>query len=425
MLLTQVQSFFWAFSSRNPPPLPYSRAYLSTLLFHPTNNLATLFQSELRSLVLTASPVLDPINWTLSPPLNPQVSKDKRINLAQLIDEFTERANQTYSDIWIALGQNRCRLRRLLCHVLQGLDQLQSDASSIDEELQMLNHAMGQDNETLDYPLTTWTYHKKLLIMEKVILLGFEQDIYIPDEFAGQYHFLSIIASTRSRLLTTISTHLDTRCRVLVTSEGQTPRAASVMEAANYIDSLLAESIGIFELSAALCSFYTILLYTKLLPEINRPFSTPELRYELRMKPFLILSPAEVPPFEKFKEAVMPYGPYHEPDPRFAHDLCDPDSVLWTELAERIKSAKTSFAQLKGFGAKGAKAVGVEKVWSKDVQGLLASCIALGVAVAGVKAAIGDGFWGEKEVGIKVEVPEMGTGKRYAEAWVVGKVGKL
>jgi hypothetical protein len=62
-------------------------------------------------------------------------------------------------------------------------------------------------------------------------------------------------------------------------------------------------------------------------------------------------------------------------------------------------------------------------VWTKDVQSALASCIALGVAIAGVKSAVTkktEGF----ELGAKVEVPESGAGKRYAEGWVVVKVLK-
>jgi N-alpha-acetyltransferase 35, NatC auxiliary subunit len=282
--------------------------------------------------------------------------------------------------------------------------------------------AMGREEETITFPLTTWTYHKKLWVIEKVILLGFEQDIYIPDEYAGQYHFLSLMSSTRTSLLTTISTHLDNRYRFLISSEGQTPRAANVMEAANHIDSLMAESIGIHELSSALRDFYMLLLYTKLIRQPNRPCGTPELRYELRMRPFLNLSPSEVPTFEDFSADVMPYGPFDEPNDQFEKHIRDPKSELWTKLDEKVKAAKESFAQLKSFGAKGAKAMGVEKAWAKDIQGLLASCIALGVAVAGVKDAVKNATGGD--LGIKAEIPEIGSGKRYAEGWAVAKVVK-
>jgi hypothetical protein len=46
------------------------------------------------------------------------------------------------------------------------------------------------------------------------------------------------------------------------------------------------------------------------------------------------------------------------------------------------------------------------------------------VAVAGVKEAVGK--MGEDwRLGVKVEVPESGGGKRYAEGWVVVRVVKM
>lgn len=37
------------------------------------------------------------------------------------------------------------------------------------------------------YPLSTWVYHQKLQVMEAIVQLGFELDIYLPDELAGMY----------------------------------------------------------------------------------------------------------------------------------------------------------------------------------------------------------------------------------------------
>jgi hypothetical protein len=175
-------------------------------------------------------------------------------------------------------------------------------------------------------------------------------------------------------------------------------------------------------LSLALARVYIILLYLGALPIPKRPFSTEQLRYELRMKPFLSLQPPEVPPFEDFKEHTQPYGAYNAPNDTFKGELSNPDFPLWAEIDSSIKAAKESFTELKKLGAKAAKADGVEKAWSKDVQSALASCIALGVAVAGVKDAVVRN--GIAEVRVKAEVPEGGVGKRYAEGWVVVRVLK-
>ena len=37
------------------------------------------------------------------------------------------------------------------------------------------------------FPLSSWAYHTKLRQMEWIIQMGFELDVYQPDELAGMY----------------------------------------------------------------------------------------------------------------------------------------------------------------------------------------------------------------------------------------------
>ncbi|KAH4132658.1 hypothetical protein HBH47_011080 [Parastagonospora nodorum] len=420
----EYQSFLWYFASRSPQPLAYARSYLATLLFHPDvlQSPISLPLADIRTLVFPSSPVLDPSNWAYSPPRNPMLPKPPRLQLAMLIDEFVDRSGSPYMDLWVALGQNRCRLRRMLTHVIAAWDMLQGDAAAVDEDINAAATELQIADQVLTFSLSTWTYHKKLWMIEKIILLGFEQDIYLPDEFAGMYLFLSLIATRRKELLKKVEAHYVARASELFQSR-RLRDAQDVDDATPYIDSLLAEVEGIASLSLALARFNIVLLYLGLLPMPKRPFGTEELRYELRMKPFLSLQPPEVPPFADFKEHTQPYGAYFSPVDAFKADLLDAKSELWTEIDSSLKGAKEAFAEYKKLGARAAKTEGVEKAWAKDVQSVLASCIALGVAVAGVKDAVmkaGEGGG----VGVKIEVPESGAGKRYAEGWVVVKVAK-
>lgn len=422
----EYQSFLWQFASRSPAPLPYSRQYLATLLFHPDvlQSSVSLPLADVKSLVFPSSPILDPINWTLSPPRGNMMPKPPRVQFAMLVDEFVDSCGQPYMDLWVALGQNRCRLRRMLTHVIIGWDMLQADASLFDTNVQQAAEELGIADQVLEFSLSTWTYHKKLWMIEKIILLGFEQDLYLPDEFAGMYLFLSLIATRRKELLKRIEAHYLARGSQLLQARNLRD-AQEVGDASPYLDSLLAEAEGIASLSLALARFYITLLYLGLLPIPKRPFSTEELRYELRMKHFLALQPPEVPPFADFKAHTQPYGAYAAPDPSFGVDLRNDKSELWTEVDGNLKSAKEAFGELKKLGARAARAEGVEKAWAKEVQSQLASCIALGVAVAGVRDAVGKrGGEDEKALGLKIEVPESGAGKRYAEGWVVVKVVK-
>ncbi|KAF2731433.1 Mak10-domain-containing protein [Polyplosphaeria fusca] len=416
----EYQSFLWAFASRKPTPLPYSRSYLCTLLFQESS--VSIPLSDLKSLVFPCSTILDPSNWALSPPRNPMMPKPHRLRLAHLIDEFVERAGQAYLDFWTALGQNRCRLRRMLNHVIIGWDQLQHDAGFVDDDLMRVVGEMGIQDQVIPFPLTTWTYHKKLWMIEKIVLLGFEQDIYLPDEYAGMYLFLSSVSRRRNALLQTVLDHFHDRRSALLHSDAHAD-AQEVQDGAQYITSLLHEASGIRDLSLALSGFYTTLLYLRLIPRPTRPFSTPQLRDELRMKPFLTLTPQEMFPFPDLQAQILPYGAYDAPDSRLWEDLRGEE--YWRDIEGHIKGAKEAFAQVKKLGAKAARAGGVEGAWGKEVQGVLASCVALGVEVAGVRRAVGWGEGGEGEVRTKVKVEIPGEGGRYSGGWVVGRVGRL
>ena len=106
---------------------------------------------------------------------------------------FPVNTVQDYSDFFRSLCQNRCRIRRTLCHVMQAFEYLQIDAESIDSDLQALTDQTPVFDPDLGnqplyhYPLSSWTYYQKLRQMEWIVQLGFEQDIYLPDELASMY----------------------------------------------------------------------------------------------------------------------------------------------------------------------------------------------------------------------------------------------
>ncbi|KAF1952010.1 amino-acid N-acetyltransferas-like protein subunit Mak10 [Byssothecium circinans] len=430
----EYQSFLWTFASRAPTPLPYSRSYLSNILFHPDilNSPVSLPLQDTKSLVFPSpTTILDPTNWTLSPPLNPLAPKPPRLQLALLIDEFIDRTGQPYIDLWIALGQNRCRLRRMLTHVVAAWDMLQSDAAMIDDDIHTICQTLVHSStESIRNPLSTWVYTKKLWMIEKILLLGFEQDIYLPDEFAAMYHFLSLLSAKRAKLLHSCLDH-------------GTRRIAPLLQARNFDDATdtegniafidaefhLASAIAAF--ARALQRFYTVLLYLGVLPVPKRSCAREELRYELRMKPFLSLHPVEVPPFEEFRDKVLPYGAYDSPSPSLVTELRNPESGVWKDIDAALKEAREGFARVKKYGARACRAGGVEEAWEMEVKGLLASCVSLGLGVAGVRVAVEGvreevGVEGLREaLGIKVEIPAAGEGGRYSEGWVVGKVVKV
>jgi hypothetical protein len=310
----------------------------------------------------------------------------------------------------------------MLTHVIIAWDMLQQDAVFVDADLVAYALQLNISVEVMNGPLQTWVYIKKLWMIEKVIVLGFEQDIYLPDEHAGMYYFLSLMAAKRKDALHRCVEHNNDRVGQLLQSV-RFEDAQNTSEKLTFIDSELQQATGTSAFAKALHGFYTIANYLRLLPLPNRPFSTEQLRYELRMKPFLSLQPPEVPPFEEFQAAVRPYGSYSDIQPSFYDDLRQDDSKLWSDIDTSLKAAKDAFAKAKRYGAKESRAGGVEQAWNKETQGMLTSCIALGVAVAGLKSALKDIEPGSR-VQVKVEVPPARADKRYVEGWVVAKIVK-
>ena len=89
--------------------------------------------------------------------------------------------------------------------------------------------------------------------MEWVVQLGFEQDIYLPDELAGMYSWLSMIATARIELLEIILPILKQRSLRFV-KERKSEKAAKVDATIAHVNSLLADVKGTEALSGALCT---------------------------------------------------------------------------------------------------------------------------------------------------------------------------
>ena len=109
--------------------------------------------------------------------------------------------------------QNRCRIRRNFAQSIAILDNMQAVAEEVDSDILAIassgDPAFSRPEPSQFYPISAWVFHHKLRVMEQTVQLGFELDIYLPDEFARMYSFLAHLAQTRSTHLEPVSyTHL-------------------------------------------------------------------------------------------------------------------------------------------------------------------------------------------------------------------------
>ncbi|KAK8191131.1 Mak10 subunit, NatC N-terminal acetyltransferase-domain-containing protein [Phyllosticta capitalensis] len=401
----EILTFIWAFNSRKPQPLAYSRACLSNLVFGNADEMyEELIRRDIADLTLCNDPILDPVNWTIELSPNPLIPSDNRAVMAEIINTFTAKAVPAFLDFWTSLCQNRCRTRRLLCHNLITFHNLQLDTEVLDQRL----HAISTG--CLQYPLTSWAYHQKLRIMEWVVQLGFEQDIYLPDEYAGMYFWLSTISSERANLLQRILSSIrEQHATVLDTPSTAPPCLLSTITA---IESALYTARATAALAEALSDIYQLLLYLRAVPLPTRPFGSAALRFELRMKPFLGIDTPQLPLPDKFEEEIQPFGPWNWWDApasadaaaaaaaasqhegaednvdgeeastvnngltRPLSDICD---LLSRDIAKLIPSAKAHFTAAKELGPTAARAESAAQCWEREHVASMRACVRVGL----------------------------------------------
>ncbi|KAF2097503.1 Mak10-domain-containing protein [Rhizodiscina lignyota] len=411
-----LRSFLFAFSARKPEPLPYARSCVSEgVLARVELHFVDLFRKDLELLVLPDSVVLDPINWTIEAPLSS--TPNPRYEMAQLIDSFTSKALPDfggYMDFWRALTSNRCRLRRQLTHVILGLDELQREAEDMDS---MLETFVDDADSNMEEPLFRWAYHQKLRVMQWIVQLGFELDVYLTDELAGMYWVLVSITRLRINILRTIFSFAEARHQIMSNSnmDGSNPRLKQVQKTIDFCRAQLALCEGTEALAEALYTLYTHLHYLHLLPNVasTEPYYDPTLRYEARMKPFLTLQEGFIMEmFGKWNSVIQPFGDFDRPDEDMsakADGLCD-----IVETTARV--ARTAFSNLKGMGPAKMGAERIEHAWLADVNGHLASTIATQLSVSYLRTAIRK----RKIRDVILEIPE--PGKRHHGWWILPKI---
>ena len=116
------------------------------------------------------------------------------------------------TQLFMKMCMNRPRLRRTLCHVLIDWDRFQAEAENTDTDLRRFTHEPPHPDDdggpAYSYPLSSWAFHLKLRIMESIVLLGFELEIYQPYEYAGMYWQVSTYLRTRINHIERIRTHI-------------------------------------------------------------------------------------------------------------------------------------------------------------------------------------------------------------------------
>ncbi|CAK7209415.1 N-alpha-acetyltransferase, non-catalitic subunit [Sporothrix curviconia] len=418
-------SFVLTFQAKKPQPLAYIRTLVQSFIFAENimlgeHSIREIMDDDLAIVVLPANMVLDPINDEI------EAVQDPRFALAKQMEEFRIRCFPSYLEIFRTLCQNRSRCRRMMCHVLQEWEQVQMDAEEIDNLVQSaLNEIPGNSllagSSPADspLPLSSWAFLYKLRLMEWVVQLGFELEIYQPDELAGMYWYLSYLSKRRV-------THCERIRSFTLRSLGEMRQRSggralpgnqeeAMTKSLSFLQKMLLDASVTWELSDALSCLYAALARTGLLKVPVRPYSTDELRYELRMKPFASIGLPALPPFETFEKE--------------ARQAATKVTAILEYAEKALGAAKKGCEMMAHFNEKEAFSAHHHERWLSSTKRMYKSAIFAGLALAAVKKEVvrvessGGTVDNSEAVSLKLtaEVPK--PDKCYHEWWIVPKVG--
>ncbi|XXG97898.1 ubiquinol-cytochrome c reductase core subunit 1 [Hypoxylon texense] len=423
-------TFVSTFQARKPQPLVYIRTLLQSLLFKEmvvlgNYSIRQIIDHDLSIVVLPCAPQIDPSYDRIELPTDP------RHQVAAQMEIFRQRVAECYLDIFRIFCQNRCRVRRTLCHSIQEWDMLQADVEEIDQLLQValdekpLPAERGNSSLGYSLPLSSWAYLYKLRQMEWIVQLGFELDIYQTDELAGMYWYLNYLAKTRAqhgdRIKSFTMRNLNEARHESKTKDDQqqvspytVAKEREYMQSLAYIRVTMLDAASTWEFADGLCCLYTALQRLGLIRPPPRPYGSDALRYDLRMKPFRTIALPQLPGFDDFTRATA------QPDVATADLLRYADSA--------VGGARKGYEALGKMADSQAFSVGAHDRWLANVKDCLRAAIAAGIAVSTLQRAyekaIAEKGTDVKEkdlkIGLKVEMPA--SGKSYHDWWIVPKL---
>lgn len=385
-----------------------------------------LLFDDLDEVVLPADLLLDLTNGEVEAP------QDPRFQIAKNMDAFAIRAADPYLDIFRTLCMNRSRLRRILCHLVLEWDSVQFEAEGVDIELrnfteeEPIKDVQASSEEIWAFPLSSWAYHHKLRLMEWIVQMGFELDIYQDDELAGMYWYLQNLASTRIQHLERIRTF--TLRRIKRISKPTVKEKTAYGRSFSFLEFAMLEASATQSFADGLSCLFSFLAHLGLVPAPYHalPYSTPSQRYTLRMRPFLSLSLPEVPSYSEFSSLVS----LRSPDTVNTEDSqsnsatqaeinAQARSIL--DVAEQaLKVARREWEAVSKTNAETARCAPCEDWWRISVKNVLRACITANIMVATAKKVIASAGSNNAHDILKVDIA--GSGQGYHMWWVVPKI---
>ncbi|CAG8575686.1 7899_t:CDS:10 [Diversispora eburnea] len=197
---TSLTNFMIYYSAKQSIPCAFSRSFLQSTVYSENRILGKLSVYQL---------IKDSVTELTNPPYIYFASKTDigtsfngshididTAKISKLIHTFVDNAVKPLTDYFRILCHNRSRQQRNMCKVLSDWDLLQDEAEHIDTELQSIikeEPLPSEEGPSYAFHLSSWVYHRKLILLEDILFLGFELGLFGDHEFVMIYWYLDYI----------------------------------------------------------------------------------------------------------------------------------------------------------------------------------------------------------------------------------------
>jgi len=220
--------------------------------------------------------------------------------------------------------------------------------------------------------LSSWTYHVKLTLVETILFMGFELELYQPYEYALIYSYLEYSFLVHNEQLSRVKQHAE-----LITKRN--PKQSL------YIDFIIMRNAALERMCKAYTSLFLVLRALNLIHLPTRDKTSDYMRYTLRLKPFWGLSSPEILPFESFQELFSP-PTSGEVSLEFLH-----------RAMEHLTLARNTLDALNKLDIEQTRMQYCFTEFKEDVKNLIKSCIAARIFIQSLVKQIGvDDFFGKQ-----------------------------
>lgn len=298
---------------------PFTRAFMHTQIIDPEQ--FALLGQPVREWV-----VKDMVENTCATGWGQYVLTTSDSAVAEMMAPFLAEADMAYSDLYGILVLNRSRQRQVLSHAVVTWDGLQVMAENLETQLESLVEPdridMGAGSKMNAMPITSWVMLRKLQVMIWTALLGFELDVYKLHEWGFMAWYCEYLSLQRKQYLERVRYYLCVYADNAQLSQAfkkkpkkgkksgpkEVPTTMLELEAINratmLTQSMTVESSALADLCK--CSMLLMYLYDRfgLVQHPQIKYTSLDLMYGLRLKPFSSVGVPALVSYSQFKEST-------------------------------------------------------------------------------------------------------------------------